>query len=638
MTRQGNVSILIKVRDGTKAALASANASITKFTASVRNTFAAASKYIAGAGIAGMLLGLRKIAQEATDGQYEQAQLAAAIKSTGGVAGQSVAGLNAHAAALQRVTTFSGGALAEAQALLLTFTQVQGETFPRATAAVLDVATAMKTDLSSAALQVGKALNDPVLGVTALARSGIQFTESQKAVIDSLVATGRQAEAQALILDELDRQFGGSARAARDTLGGALTALGHAWDDLFDVTRENSSGMIGAIEGVTSTLPKVRDFVNAFVGGFQLMAVDTGIMWESLVARAKLAYIELKTDLGHFLVAISKGRVGASLIGDVDGERAKLRTLMAELEHYRKEAYAEITGTGATRGGPGRSAPPSGAGSGNGGDGGSGTSLADMLKREQQIDAARGKRAGAAGDGFTETIGLTNAVNRGAGMEGLVGLGLPSAEALNASIAQTMQGLKQIEIVGPSAMEKFGAAAHLALTPIETLEEALTQVGTQGLADLTGGFAAAFENISEGWASVGEAMGNAVKSAVSEMAAAMSRYYALQAAGALAEAIANPLLAGVKLAAAGKFLAAAAGFAALSGLTRGGGGGAGGGGSTRGGGRGGIGGPLDDRRASPVTVIMPNSGIINVNDTRTQDEFRAMLEKLSGRAVEIRRR
>lgn len=213
----------------------------------------------------GLAVALNKMAQESAAAQAAQAQLEAAIRSTGGVAGQTADALNTHAAALQSMTAFADDAVTGAQALLLTFTQVRGETFTKATEAILDVATAMGTDLKSAAIQVGKALNDPILGVSALARSGIQFSESQKAMIKSLVDTGRLAEAQAIILKELETQFGGSAAAARDTLGGALAALNNAFGDLFEVS---SSGMRPVIDGINSlanSLGMVRDAFGAVV-------------------------------------------------------------------------------------------------------------------------------------------------------------------------------------------------------------------------------------------------------------------------------------------------------------------------------------------------------------------------------------
>lgn len=190
---------------------------------------------VAGIGVAAVL---NKIMTETRDAGFEVAQLNAALKSTRGIAGQSADALNEHALALSKVSVFDDGVVTQAQALLLTFTQIRGPIFKDATQAILDVAQAMGTDLRSATIQVGKALNDPILGMTALARSGIQFTEAQKEVIKELVETNRVADAQRVILAELETQFGGSAAAARNTFGGALAGLTNEINNLLTVSNE----------------------------------------------------------------------------------------------------------------------------------------------------------------------------------------------------------------------------------------------------------------------------------------------------------------------------------------------------------------------------------------------------------------
>ncbi|MES0071940.1 hypothetical protein [Mesorhizobium sp. M0058] len=220
-----------------------------------RSVTAAGSAYrslVAIAGAAGLALGsafaFAQFIRNTVDSEKAQTQLAAALRSTGNVAGQSVDGLNAHAAALQRITAYEDDAVTSSQALLLTFTKIRGDTFNKATDAILDMATAMKQDLQGATIMVGKALNDPILGVTALSRAGVQFTASQKEVIKSLVETGDVAGAQVLILKELENQFGGSAKAARETLGGALQALGNAWGNLFELGKGSTDPFRMSIE------------------------------------------------------------------------------------------------------------------------------------------------------------------------------------------------------------------------------------------------------------------------------------------------------------------------------------------------------------------------------------------------------
>jgi hypothetical protein len=212
--------------------------------------------------------GLNKFISATVESDASQAQLAAAILSTGGAANRTIDQLNQNAAALQGVTKFGDEATNAMQGVLLTFTQIQGGVFDHATVATMDLATAMGTDLKSAALQVGKALNDPVLGMTALSRSGIQFTEAQKEIVKGMIATNDVAGAQAIILAELDKQFGGSAAAARDTLGGALTALGNAFGDLFEVSKDGSKALRAAVEGLLETISDPK-----FVAAIQSLGV-----------------------------------------------------------------------------------------------------------------------------------------------------------------------------------------------------------------------------------------------------------------------------------------------------------------------------------------------------------------------------
>src|SRR5690606_25828234 len=121
---------------------------------------------------------------------------------------------------MQQLTTYGDEAVLQMENLLLTFTSIKGPVFKEATAVILDVSTALGQDLQSSAIQVGKALNDPVIGITALQRVGVSFTETQKKVITQLVKTGDIAGAQKLILAELSKEFGGAANAAANTFGG----------------------------------------------------------------------------------------------------------------------------------------------------------------------------------------------------------------------------------------------------------------------------------------------------------------------------------------------------------------------------------------------------------------------------------
>lgn len=181
------------------------------------------------------------------------AQLEQTLRSTQGAAGLTRDELLEMASAMQQVTTYGDEAVIPAQSLLLTFTKIGREVFPRALETVLDMSTAMGQDLKSSAIQLGKALNDPIQGVAALSRVGVQFTEQQKEQIKTLVESGRIVDAQKMILAELETQMGGSARAARETLGGSIQALKNAFGDLLEA-KGGLKETAGEIEKLTQVL------------------------------------------------------------------------------------------------------------------------------------------------------------------------------------------------------------------------------------------------------------------------------------------------------------------------------------------------------------------------------------------------
>lgn len=174
------------------------------------------------------------------DFQKTQAQTAAVLTSTGDASGQTAQSINDLADSLSRSTTFSADATQQAENMLLTFTGISGKTFPEATKTTLDFATAMHMDATSAALDLGKALNDPATGMTKLQREGVTFTEQQKEQIKQMEKSGNVAGAQAIILQELQKEFGGSAQAAGGTFGGALEIL----NNQFEIMKEKVGAAI----------------------------------------------------------------------------------------------------------------------------------------------------------------------------------------------------------------------------------------------------------------------------------------------------------------------------------------------------------------------------------------------------------
>ena len=202
-------------------------ASITKFGRRVTAVFAV----VAGAfafrkafQLANKLIGLSK------EQAVEEAKLAAVIKATGGAAGFSAEQMKKLASNMQEVTGIGDEVVLATQAILATFKNIRGEEFKTATMLAADMAAVMGTDLKSSALQVGKALNDPIKGLTMLTRVGVTFTDEQKAMIQQMVQSGDVMGAQKVILGELESQFGGAAEAMNKANGPMNDLIGHMGD------------------------------------------------------------------------------------------------------------------------------------------------------------------------------------------------------------------------------------------------------------------------------------------------------------------------------------------------------------------------------------------------------------------------
>jgi hypothetical protein len=250
-----------------------------------------------------------------------EAQVKQGLQSTGGVSGRSFEQIKAQASQLQGVTLFGDEEILKAQSVLLTFTNIRNEIFDKATPAIADMAQKLGMDLQSATMQVGKALNDPIQGVTMLGRAGVQFSDEQKAAMKQYVEAGQMAEAQMIILHELQTQFGGSAAAAAETGLGPWKQLGNVWGD----ARETLGGLMLGV--VNRMLPAFRSIVTALQNSFnwikrnsdsiafvaKVVAIATGALLAYKlvvlgIAKAKV-FLSAITGTYHAVVGIATGKV-----------------------------------------------------------------------------------------------------------------------------------------------------------------------------------------------------------------------------------------------------------------------------------------------------------------------------------------
>lgn len=184
------------------------------------------------------------------------------LESTGATAWTSSTKLQEMASSLQKVTNYGDETILSMQQVLLGFRNIKGDNFEEATKAILDMATVMKMDLSSAAQSIGKALDDPIHGMDSLKKQGFNFTEAQKKVIQSFLDAGDAASAQKIILDELNGTFGGAAEAAADS----ATQIKNAFGDMQEGIGEFLSGFVN--NKVGEVIIKGLSFLGEAFGSF----------------------------------------------------------------------------------------------------------------------------------------------------------------------------------------------------------------------------------------------------------------------------------------------------------------------------------------------------------------------------------
>lgn len=186
----------------------------------------------------GMVIDLAKNAMSlVTTEDAINSQTTAVLKSTGGAAHVTAAQVDELAASLSAQDGVSQEVVKSNENMLLTFTNVKNgigagnDIFDQATVAVQNMSQALGEDGKTASIQLGKALNDPVAGVTALQRVGVKLTATQKEQVAQMVKMGDTVGAQKVILGELTTEFGGSAKAFGDSSAGAMAKIGNDVDE-----------------------------------------------------------------------------------------------------------------------------------------------------------------------------------------------------------------------------------------------------------------------------------------------------------------------------------------------------------------------------------------------------------------------
>lgn len=297
------------------------------------------------------------------------------IKSTGGAAKVSADQVGALATAISNKTGVDDEAIQTGANLLLTFKNVQNgvgegaDIFDRATQSAVDLSAAGFGSIDGASKMLGKALNDPIKGLSALGRAGVTFTDQQKKQIETMVKSGDTLGAQKIILGEVESQVGGVAEASssmsdkvstswdnfKESVG---TKLLPVMDKLGEWFLEKGLPAIEGFaawfsdklwpalqEGYETIMPGVHEAMEILGGD----AEDGSSAWKDLGTALTDYVIPFLSHMFRVVIP-SVAKQWATLIETVKTSWAILTTfrdVVAKVMAFVLEKFADVTSTGA---------------------------------------------------------------------------------------------------------------------------------------------------------------------------------------------------------------------------------------------------------------------------------------------------
>ena len=255
--------------------------------------------------------------EEARGARKAAAQTAAVMRSMGRT--EAPAAVDRMVNRLEKMSGIDGDNLREMTNIMFTFGNVTGKTFTTANELALDLSVAFGKDLSSSAVMVGKALNNPAKGLTALSRIGVSFTTQQEDQVKAMMEVGDIAGAQKIILAELSKQVSGSAAAQADSISKTSVAWGNLKEAVGDVLLDTSTG-IGLTKGLQDATKWIKqhkkDIISVLQGIMSVVfkLISVFLKWQSVVIGV-LGYV-----VGAFAKVLSwAALLDPSLQGVADG-------------------------------------------------------------------------------------------------------------------------------------------------------------------------------------------------------------------------------------------------------------------------------------------------------------------------------
>ena len=214
----------------------------------------------ASAAFAGLIALTVKSTKAFADFEVQQVTHQALLRQTQYASGQTTESLESLARSIGRDTLAGIQEARRAATELLTFTNITGNAFERTLRSAQDLAASGFGTLESNVVQLGKALQDPKTGLSALTRVGISFNDQQKETIKGLQEQNRLFDAQTVLLDAIEDQSGGAGAAQGQTFAGAVDTLGEEIGLLNITLGQFITESLNATEVTSNFASQIRDF------------------------------------------------------------------------------------------------------------------------------------------------------------------------------------------------------------------------------------------------------------------------------------------------------------------------------------------------------------------------------------------
>jgi phage-related protein len=235
----------------------------------------------AAAALAGLGGFLVSAAKGAEDARIANEKLGSVLDTMG--FGAATDRVSAYAESLEKTVAVDADVIKATQTKLATFSNLTktvgkaGGAFDRATKAALDMAAAGFGSAEGNAVQLGKALQDPIKGIAALAKSGVTFTEQEKDKIRTLTESGKLLEAQDIILKSIEGQVGGTAEASASSFDKMKFALAGVSDTFGDM-------LLPVIDAIAPKLAAFSKWAQENPGLMKIAVITVAALTAAVVA------------------------------------------------------------------------------------------------------------------------------------------------------------------------------------------------------------------------------------------------------------------------------------------------------------------------------------------------------------------